>query len=117
MSEYDPTETEDERAERLASTMQAIDPIELVTSDIVWLASGPRGRRIIRRSWRNAGIDIQAARIGSSRAPQGSHGQMCFEEGLRARAFGFLAHLLRALATGELRLESWQLLVTEKDDG
>lgn len=94
------------------------DVVQVRVDDAVWLASGPRGRRIIRRVLRDANIDIGAARIVTSfPVHSGNYGQMCFAEGARARALNILVELMRALATGELKLESWQLLVMERDDG
>jgi hypothetical protein len=114
--QHDPFETEEERqvrAETAAAKRAAA--AEVVTDDVVWLASGPRGRRIIRRALREAGIDVMAARIGASFNP--NYGQMCFYEGTRVRAFQLLVELMRALANGSLKLELWQLLMTERDDG
>ena len=116
MSEHDPYENDLERNKRLEDAAAKRAATEQVaTDDVVWLASGPRGRRIIRRALKEAGIDVMAARIGTSF--DSNHGQLCFKEGTRTRAFGLLAQLMRALVTGELKLESWQLLFTENDNG
>ena len=116
VSEHDPYESPEAKATREAAQQHQREAVATaVSEDAVWLTSGPRGRRIIRRALRDAGIDIMAARIGSSF--HANYGQMCFHEGTRARAFGLLVQLLRALATGEMKPESWQLLLMEKDDG
>lgn len=116
MGEHDPFLTEEEQAERAAAAQQQrAENASLLVEDAVWLASGPRGRRMLRRIFRAAGVDVMAARITASFAP--NHAQQFFNEGTRMRAFELLALLLRALVTGDLALESWQLLWTEKDHG
>lgn len=113
MSEHnpyqDPEETEQERG-LIAIAEHNAEIGEL--QDVCWLASGPRGRRILRQLLREAGIDIMAASVGSTF--HSNYGQMCFAEGARARGLTLLAKLTKALATGDLKLEHWQLLITER---
>lgn len=114
MSEHDPYATPEEVAEKAATeALRKQEARQVVTDDACWLASGPRGRRILRRALRDSGIDVMELRIGASLNV--SNAQLCFNEGARAFGLKLLVQLMRGLATGDLKLESWQLLMTEKD--
>jgi hypothetical protein len=119
VSDHDPVELAERelrgtQSQPTLAEMRARD-LEARTREAIWLMSGPRGRSHVRRTLREASIDILHATPHPSFNQ--NHGQLCFNEGQRARAFGLLLVLVRALATGELKLEHWQLLLTENDDG
>lgn len=114
MSDHDPyqDQIEVEEARGLAAIAEHNSALASL-QDSCWLATGPRGRRILRAQLRDAGIDLGAAFIRSTFSPNTGH--MCFAEGARAHGLNLLAKLVKALATGDLKLEHWKLLVTESD--
>lgn len=79
--------------------------------DLVWQLSGKRGRRIVRRQLREAGVAAGAVQSSF----HSNYGQMCFNEGLRVRGLELLSKITQLLASGELPLESFQLLMKETD--
>lgn len=81
-------------------------------SDLVWLLSGKRGRRIVRQQLREAGVSIGQT-VSSSFQP--NYGLMCFQGPQRDRALRLLADITALLASGELPQESVQLLMSETD--
>jgi hypothetical protein len=113
-TDYDPVdlagqaEREDQRRQRvLARTL-------VQRRDLVWLLSGRRGRRTLRRELRAAGFDIAHDEVAS--VFDRHHGQMAFQEGLRFSALRLLWPIMRLLASGELPFESFRDLMIEEDE-
>jgi hypothetical protein len=80
--------------------------------DVVWMVSGRRGRRTLRRQLREAG-----ALPGSiSSSFHSNYGQMCFNEGLRVKGLQLLSKITQLLVHGEIPFEHYQLLFTETDE-
>ena len=111
--EYDPTDLrgQEERSEELQRRAAAVD-IER-RKDLVWMLSGRRGRRELRRLLREAGFRMESDVV--STVLDRHYGVMCFQEGLRARGMQLIWPLMRLLASGELPYESFRQLMTETD--
>ncbi len=113
-TDYDPTDL-DSQVEREDQRRQFAVGHELARRrDLVWLLSGRRGRRKVRRELRDAGFHIDRDEV--STVFDRHHGQMCFNEGLRTSAMQLIWPLVRLLASGELPKESFQLLMTDEDE-
>lgn len=113
-TEYDPTDLAGQ-AERDAQRRQlAVAQDVRRRGDLVWLLSGRRGRRRVRRELREAGFDIRSDNVQT--ILDRHHGAMCFREGLRIHGVQLIWSLMRLLASGELPDESFKLLMTDEGD-
>jgi hypothetical protein len=110
--EHDPTDLDGQQERADARREHAKVVADNSDDDIVWLLSGLRGRRCVRRQLRDAGVSL--GQIGSSF--HSNYGQMCFQEGLRVRGLQLFSSITRLLASGEIPLESFQLLMKESDE-
>jgi hypothetical protein len=109
--EIDPTDLDGARAREEERTLRAQAAAQNERGDLVWMLSGKRGRRDVRRRLRSSGVF--AGEVSSSF--HSNYGQMCFNEGLRVRGLELLSKITQLLASGELPLEHYQLLMTETD--
>ena len=112
--DYDPTDLDGLSERDLERRQQAIAAELEEREDLVWLLSGRRGRRKVRRQLREAGFDISRDAVNT--VFDRHHGQMCFHEGLRVRGLQLVWPIMRLLASGELPIESFRLLMTESDE-
>lgn len=112
--DYDPTDLrgQEERADE--RKRRAIAAALEEREDIVWLLSGRRGRRKVRRLLAEAGFDVSRDTVRT--VFDRHHGQMCFHEGLRTQGLQTVWPILRLLASGELPFESFRKLMTENDE-
>jgi hypothetical protein len=108
----DPTDLDAAQQRDEDRRMRASVSLENENGDISWMLSGKRGRRIVRRQLREAGITAGAV----SSSFHSNYGQMCFSEGLRVRGLQVLSKITQLLASGEIPFESFQLLMMEKDE-
>lgn len=81
--------------------------------DLIWLLSGRKGRRVVRRQL----IDAQAWPMDEAIATSfiANYGAMSFHEGQRSRAFPLLGRIVRLTASGGLPFDSFQKLFMETD--
>lgn len=113
-AEHDPTDLlgADERA--LEGQQREIAVAIEKRDDLVWMLSGRRGRRSVRRSLREAGFNPASDVISS--VLDRHHGQMCFNEGHRTQGLQMIWPIMRLLASGELPIESFRKLMQETDE-
>lgn len=113
-ADYDPTDLIG-REERDDQRRQRAIAVALETrGDLVWLLSGRRGRRKVRRLLQEAGFDVSRDEVSS--VFDRHYGQMCLDEGKRAQGFQMIWPIMRLLASGELPRESFEKLMTETDE-
>jgi len=82
--------------------------------DLVWLLSGRRGRRKVRRLLSDAGFFTYSDKVTS--VFDRHHGRMCFLEGHRTAALQMIWPIMRLLASRKLPPESFEKLMQETDE-
>lgn len=110
--DFDPTDIDGIERREVERRRRAEAASENSDRDIAWLLSGLRGRRIVRRQLREAGI--AGGSISSSF--HSNYGQMCFNEGLRVKGLQLFSKITKLLASGEIPLEDFKLLMSETDE-
>lgn len=112
-TDYDPVDLDGREARDLERRQRNIATATAERADLVWMLSGRRGRRAVRRQLREAGFDV--SRDGVQTVFDTHHGRMCFHEGLRTRALQLIWPIMRLVASGDLPLDSFRKLMTETD--
>jgi len=111
-TEHDPFDLDAQAAREEDRRLRDSVAADNQKDDLVWMLSGRRGRRIVRRQLREAG-----AMPGSiSSSFHSNYGQMCFNEGLRVKGLQLLSRLTQLLVHGEIPFENFQLLFMETDE-
>lgn len=113
-TEFDPTDLEGREARDEERRQRAISVALQKREDLIWLLSGRRGRRRVRRQLREAGFDISRDEVSTVFDPH--HGRMCFHEGLRTLGLQLIWPIMRLVASGELPFDSFRDLMTEIDE-
>lgn len=112
--DWDPTDFEGKEQRDREVLQRAIAVGLEERNDLVWLLSGRRGRRRVRRLLREANFRVESDLVSS--VLDRHHGTMCFKEGHRTQALQMIWPIMRLLASGELPFESFKKLMTETDE-